>query len=239
MKTYILALALVAAASASPAFSADRDDRPRITLQETAERKVTPDLLRAQFSIQATAGSAAQAQAQVNAAMGDAIAQAKARNIRAETGSYHTWSEPHPEAKRLGSTQPPLWKAQQQLLLSSKDAAAVTEIAGKLQERGLLLQQLAYHVSPELRESLQEELTRDALGKLLRRAEAAAAAVGHKVSAWARFDLAGGMGHPPPMPMRAYAGRADMATTMAAPVAEPAEQVLSLSVSGEAILSAR
>lgn len=201
-----------------------------LSLSETAEREVTPDLLRARFAAEASADSPAKAQGQVNAALEKAVAKLKAAGLAVATGGYNTW-EDQPRGNDGKPTGPARWRANAQLTVSSKDSSKLLEAAGSLQQDGLLMQGLGFEVSRELRRSLEDELTKEALARLKIRAELAATALGQSFDGWQQVRVGSG-----PMPQPRMMQMAMSAKAMAAPVAEPGSQTISLSVDGDARL---
>lgn len=215
------------------------DDATVVNLNETAERDVTPDTMRARLMAQASHESAATAQASVNAAMAKALARAKALGLEVETGGYNTYQESaaRPASLPPGAKPPaPVWRAQQSLILTSTDDAKLLEAVGALQTEGLLLQELGYTVSRAQGRALQDELFNEALQRLTQRAEKTAAALGMRFEGWARVGLNGGVVQRPVM-MKTMAMAAE--SRAAPPVAAAGEQTVSVNVDGEAILRRR
>jgi uncharacterized protein len=235
----LLALAACDNAKAQTVQRTLPDDATLLTLSESAEREVTPDTMRARLMAQATSESAATAQASVNTAMARALNRAKALGLEVETGSYNTYQEapPRPQNLPAGAKPPaPQWRAQQSLILTSKDDAKLLEATGALQAEGLALQELGYMLSREQQRGQQDDMFAEALQRLAARAEKAAVALGMRFEGWARVGLNGGMVQRPVM-MKAMgmAARADAAP----PVAAAGEQTVSVTVDGEAILRRR
>lgn len=202
-----------------------------LSLSETAEREVTPDLLRAEFTAEASADTAAKAQGQVNAALEKAVAKLKAAGLLVSTGGYNTW-EDQPRGNDGKPTGPARWRANAQLTVSSKDSTKLLETAGSLQQDGLLMQGLGFDVSRELRRSLEDELTKEALARLKIRAELAANALGQSFDGWRQVRVGSGPAPQQPRMMQ----MAMSAKAMAAPVAEPGSRTISLRVDGDARL---
>lgn len=215
------------------------DDATVVNLNESAERDVTPDTMRARLMAQASHESAATAQNSVNAAMAKALARAKALGLEVETGGYNTYQDAgaRPASLPPGVKPPaPVWRAQQSLILTATDDAKLLEAVGALQNEGLLLQELGYTVSRAQSRALQDELFNEALQRLTQRAEKAAAALGMRFEGWARVGLNGGVIQRPVM-MKTMGMAAE--SRAAPPVAAAGEQTVSVSVDGEAILRRR
>lgn len=235
----ILGLAVCDTAKAQTVQRTLPDDATVVNLNESAERDVTPDTMRARLMAQASSEAAATAQASVNAAMAKALARAKALGLEVETGGYNTYQEnpPRPASLPPGAKPPaPVWRAQQSLILTATDDAKLLEAAGALQNEGLLLQELGYTVSRAQSRALQDELFNEALQRLTARAEKAAQALGMRFEGWARVGLNGGVIQRPVM-MKSMAMAAE--SRAAPPVAAAGEQTISVSVDGEAILRRR
>lgn len=233
LEALALALFLLAhPANAQPVVSQPAEPRgTTLSLSETAEREVTPDLLRARLAAEASGDTAAKAQAQVNAALEKAVAKAKAAGLQVATGGYTTW-EDAPRGPNGQLTGPPRWRASAQFSITWKDSAKLLEAAGTLQQDGLLLQGLSFEVSRELRRSLEDDLTREAIARLKARAELGAAALGQAFAGWQQVRIGGGLQQPQPRMM----AMAMSAKAMAAPVAEPGSQTVSLTIEGDARL---
>lgn len=236
---FVLGLAACDNAKAQTVQRTLPDDATVVNLNESAERDVTPDTMRARLMAQASSESAATAQASVNAAMAKALARAKALGLEVETGGYNTYQEspPRPASLPPGAKPPaPIWRAQQSLILTATDDAKLLEAVGALQNEGLLLQELGYTVSRAQSRALQDELFNEALQRLTQRAEKAAAALGMRFEGWARVGLNGGVIQRPVM-MKTMGMAAE--SRAAPPVAAAGEQTISVSVDGEAILRRR
>lgn len=236
---FVLGLAACDNAKAQTVQRTLPDDATVVNLNESAERDVTPDTMRARLMAQASSESAATAQASVNAAMAKALARAKALGLEVETGGYNTYQEspPRPASLPPGAKPPaPIWRAQQSLILTATDDAKLLEAVGALQNEGLLLQELGYTVSRAQSRALQDELFNEALQRLTARAEKAGQALGMRFEGWARVGLNGGVIQRPVM-MKTMGMAAE--SRAAPPVAAAGEQTISVSVDGEAILRRR
>ena len=134
-----LFLALLVAWPAAGAFA--QAPLTRLYLQESASREVEQNVLVATVQAHAEATSPAQAQAAVNEAMAAAVERVRAEpEIRAATGGYSVYQ------RRDRDNRPVGWIAEQDLRLTSKDPAALLELAGSLQETGLNLIGLGWQV---------------------------------------------------------------------------------------------
>jgi predicted secreted protein len=171
------------------------------------------------------------AQADVNRAMMAAIEKAGAvAGVRAATAGYRVYQEHDRDGKPRG------WTAEQDLSLTSREAAPLLELAGVLQEDGLLLNGLAYQLSAEARRAIEDELALEAIATLRRRAEQVAASVEMQVETIATLRVGEVADEPPIRPMM----RASVAdASVAPPVALPDVETVSARVQAELILTPR
>lgn len=217
---------LVLAALAPLPLHAEKAGQTTLVLRESAEREVEQDTLVATLAARAQADSARAAQAAVNDAMSDAVEAARATSgVRAATGGYRV----HREHDRDG--QPRGWVAEQDLRLTSREAARLLELAGELQDAGLVLRGLAYTLGAEARRALRDELAVEAIEALRRRAEIIAETLAMRVEAIGTLRV-GGAGQPPPVrPM--FEARAAADAAMAPPTALPDLETVSVEVEAE------
>jgi predicted secreted protein len=192
-------------------------------LSQSAERRVMRDVLRIELRVEETGADARSVQAAINRRMAAALDRARqVQGIRVETGSYNVGEE-RPQ------NGPARWRGSQSIILTGKDADSALKLAGALQSDGLSTTSLGYEVSPETVRGAEEDLTADALGALDHRA---ASIAGLMHLAILRYrDLHVGNAETGDRPMPRF-------TTMAAaaPVAEPGETVIRVTVEGDLLL---
>lgn len=204
-----------------------QDASTRLILQESASREVEQNVLVAVLEAHGEAQSAGEAQAAVNQAMVAAVEQARAvAGVRPASGGYRVYQQ------RDRDGDPVAWIAEQDLLLTSEDSAALLQLVGSLQEKGLNLNGLNWHIDDATRRKVQDELTIEAIGTLRRRAQAIAASVGMQVGNIDTLRVGAVMEGPRPM----MAMRAEMAD-MPPPTALPDIETVSASVEAEITLS--
>lgn len=232
-------LAIAALMTVTP-FAAQADDGLNLPPEghtllnlSASERMTLPqDLLIASLRIEAKSADTSKVQNDINTAMEKALAEAKkVKDVKVSTGSYHVY-EQHVDQRTK------VWHGQQTITLESKDSAAILKLSGEIQKMGFVMNGLNYTLSPEKAESVRDELMVKALEKLQKKAEMVAKALGKSAYELTDVNVDGGS---PVMPMyKAMAMRADMAggaeMAMAAPVAEPGETDVTLSVSARALL---
>jgi uncharacterized protein len=202
----------------------------RLYLQESASREVEQNVLVATVQAHAEAASPAEAQVDVNEAMAAAIERVRsAAEIRAATGSYSVYERRDQDNRPVG------WVADQDLRLTSKDPAALLELAGSLQEMGLNLIGLGWQVDDDTRRKVQDELTIQAIATLRQRAQAIAESVDMQVANIDTLRVGAAMEGPRPM----MAMRADTMAEAAPPTALPDLETIQSHVEAEITLIPR
>jgi predicted secreted protein len=192
-------------------------------LSQTGERKVVHDLLRVELRVEQTGADPLALQAAVNRRMAAALDRARqVEGVAAKTG-YYAVNEEQPQH---GPTQ---WRATQSVILTGRAADAVLKLAGVLQSDGLLVSSMAYEVSPETVRGAEEDLTNEALADLAERAAVIAGRV--HLSVLRYRDLRVGNAETDGLPIARFA-----ATAMAAPVAQPGEATIRVTVSADILL---
>jgi uncharacterized protein len=195
-----------------------------LRFSENATIAVHPDELVAQLHAEATAPSAQQAQARVNAMIADAAAAAaphRAQGLQDSTGFYRVWhvTEPHDQ-----------WQATQSLQLRGSDGASLLALVGALQAKGLATDSIGWQLSDPLVTRTRDAAIRQALAALRGKAEAAATVLGlhfdHFQSVSVEPENPG-----PPMP------RAMAMAAAAAPTVLSEDIQVSATVQAEALLA--
>src|SRR5271155_1733226 len=209
-----------------PAMAQASEPQPTVLhLTQTAERKVVRDFLRIELRVEETGADPAALQSAINRRMVSALDRARqAQGVAVETGTY-TVNEEQPQ------NRPSRWRASQSLILTGKAADAVLKLGGTLQSDGLLMSSLGYEVSPETVRGAEEDLTAEALAGLAQRAASIADRM--HLSVLRYRDVRVGNAETSAWPMPRFAAMA-----MAAPVAEPGQAEIRLTVSAELLLGA-
>ncbi len=196
-------------------------------LSQTAERNVLRDLLRINLRVEETGADPLTIQSAINRRMAAALDRAhQVQGVRVETGSYGVGEE-QPQSG------PSRWRGTQALILTSTDADAALKLAGGLQSDGLLMSSIAYEASPETVRGAEEDLTGEALAALDRRAGSIADRMHLAVLRYR--DLRVGNAETGGRPAPRFAA---MAAT-AAPVAEPGEATIRVTIEAELLLGPR
>lgn len=204
-----------------------------VTLTVTERIRVGQDTLSADLRIEADDRDAAAVQNRINQAMTEALALTRGVNaVDVSTGYYGVYQyNRNPSGNRADE----VWRGSQSLNLRGQDAAALLQLAGRLQALGFVMNQLSYSLSTERADEVRDSLMEAALGRARQKAERAAAALGKTSVDLATVDIdTQSDGYSPPIMMRAMA--ADASMEMAAPSAEPGETEVTLTVRVQAVV---
>lgn len=153
-----------------------------LTLAASGQATVPPDEMVASLTVQESAAQAAAAAAAVNAAMRQALAAARAvAGVTAATADYNE------QATTDDNGRPTGFQASQTLNLSmpapaGSPPAAFTDLVGRLQQTGLLLNQLDGDLSDAGQAAAQQAAITDAIHQLQATAARVAAALGDRVT---------------------------------------------------------
>jgi predicted secreted protein len=149
-----------------------------LELSVTASASLPPDALAARLTAQASAATAATAQAGLNRIVADALHDAQAvKGVTVTTSGYDV-SPVYPQRTT--------WEARQSLNLSiqaAPDKAAsrpMLALLGHLQGRGLMLESLNGMLSPKAERQAEQEAISKAVARLKEQAETVAAALGDR-----------------------------------------------------------
>jgi predicted secreted protein len=199
-----------------------------LRLSETAHIAVHPDEIAASLRFEANAGTAAEAQTRVNAAIGKAIAQAREiQGIVINTGFYNVWQMTQP------TTQ---WRASQSFELKGGDGAAMLQLIATLQSQGLSVERLGWRLTPKTAREARSAATKIALGALKTRAEEAAGILGLRFVSFREIRLDGTRPNAQPLPMFARAAPAAMTAAAPPPQAIAEDIDVEASVDADAVL---
>ncbi|WP_275100184.1 SIMPL domain-containing protein [Sedimenticola hydrogenitrophicus] len=181
----------------------------RINLTVSAAEEVDNDTLSATLFVQHEGSDPAELGARVNRTMRQAVETAKQQpGIKVQTLDYQT--SPVYRSNTLSG-----WRVRQSLRLEGRDAAAISELMGKLQP-SLGIGGISYGISPQRREQIEERLIRQALQRFRTRAELISQEMGHNRYRLVQMNISQDGGAPRPYPMQAMALRAETAPTLEA-----------------------
>jgi predicted secreted protein len=234
MRALPLVVAVVAALALAPSLPARADDATTaITFTETAERELRHDRLRIHLRVEQTGTDIGPVQAEVNRRMAAALDRARAvPGLAIETGSYWVHRD------EAGSTRPARWRASQTLTLAGSDTAALLQLAGQLQQEGLLLSGMGWELSREARRAVEDALTGEAIARLRARGETLATAMEARVLRFARIAVGNAGGHRPPMPGLRSAAMGDSLRRDVPVAGEPGTETVQVSIEAELLIRA-
>lgn len=224
MRTRIaLAAAMLLAALAAHAQAPAKPAGTLIDFRIDVQRSVPNDLGRAIAYAEVSGADAADVARRVNAAIAGGLATAKAQaGVTVKTGNSQTW----PIYAKGGRTIEG-WRMRSELVLESRDAAALSTLLGKLQAQ-LAVSQLGFVPAPETRRAAEDEAALEAIAGFQSKAARYAAAL-KKPYRIRSMNIGGGNHVPQPM----FRG-AMMAAADAAPMpVEAGESNVSVSINGQ------
>ena len=236
----VLTLILPNTASAQNNFDLTdlRDGETLLNISATETKQVPQDLLVATLQYTAEGLDKRALQNEVNVNIKKALDEIKKeKNLKVSTQSYRIYQFTLPSTlPNMTQEDRRRWRAQQSIIVKSKDAEMLLDLVGKIQDMKLDLTSLNYTLSPELFEEVTNELVTDALVKLQARAEQAAKTLGKNNVSFVEVNV-NGNGYARPQYARGMVMESmAMSKDMAAPSAEPGESDVSLTVNPRALL---
>lgn len=196
-----------------------------IELSAEASRPAANDLIQARVYAEANAGNPAEVARQVNRDISEALQTIKAKNgVSVKSGNQHTYPV-YGNNRRIES-----WRMRAELLLESKDSAAIAELLARLQQMKLALANVSQMPAPATRQAVEAEVTRDAIHAFQARATVIAETLG-KSYRIKRLSIQQS-GIAPPMPML-RAAKMEIAADLAPIPLEAGESQVSSTISGE------
>lgn len=234
-------LSLPAAANALPAAATLPEGQTILNIAATERTEIQQDLLIASLRIEKDGADAKAVQGEINALMTKALAAAKAvEAVKVSTGQYYVYrNDPNPlpyKDEKPAADLPVTWRGSQSLDLQSTSADALLKLAGELQDMGLAMGGLTYTLSPEKADAAKDALMEKALAKVTARAERAAKALGKGSMALIEINVDAADNIIQPYQMMRGMAMSGAAEKMAAPVAEPGQSEITLTVSARALL---
>ena len=196
-----------------------------IDLSAEASRPAANDQIRAAVYSEATGQSPAEVSRRVNQEVAEALKVIKSKSgVTVKSGQQSTYPIYGKEQKIDG------WRMRSELIVESKDLAAVSDLLGKLQQMKLAVGNVTQMPSAETRRQVEDETTRDAIRAFQARAAVVADQMGKK---WQikQMNIQQAGQYPQPM-MRAARGVAMMADAAPAPL-EAGESQLTTNIHGQ------
>ena len=196
-----------------------------VDLTAEASRPAANDMVRATVFAEASGNNPAELARRVNQDIAEGLKVIKAKpGITVKSGRQSTFPV-YGQNQKIDS-----WRIHSELILESRDVAAVSELLGQLQQMRLAVSGVNQLPTPETRRKVEDEATRDAIAAFRQRAAVVAEVLGKPyVICHLSVQQSGQM---PPMPML-RASRA-MAAEAAAPIPlEAGESLVTTTVSGQ------
>ena len=194
-----------------------------IDLAAEASRPAVNDMVLATVYAEANGANPADLAKRVNQEIAEALKVIKSKPAISVKSGQQSSFPIYNQARKIEG-----WRMHAELILESKDLAAVSEIIGRLQQMKLGVSQVSQQPSPTTRKQVEEESTRDAIRAFQSRAEVIAGVFGKPYHIkQLSIQQAGGM---TPMPML-RGGRMAMAAEPA-PI-EAGESLISTTVTGQ------
>ena len=197
-----------------------------VDLTAEASRPAANDMVRATVFAEASGSNPAELARRVNQDIAEGLKVIKARpGVSVKSGRQSTFPV-YSQNQKIES-----WRIRSELILESRDAAAVSELLGQLQQMRLAISDVSQLPTPETRRKVEDEATREAIAAFRQRAEVVAEVLGKPYKI--RHLSIQQSGQMPPMPMlRASRAMAAEAATPPVPM-EAGESLVTTTVSGQ------
>lgn len=196
-----------------------------VDLTAEASRPAANDMVRATVFAEASGNNPADLARRVNQDIAEGLKVIKSKpGIAVKSGRQSTFPV-YGQGQKIDG-----WRMHSELVLESRDAAAVSELLGQLQQMRLAVSGVSQLPTPETRRKVEDEATREAIGAFRQRAAVVAEVFGKPYTI--RHLSIQQSGQMPPMPML-RASRAAMAADAAPPPLEAGESLLTTNVSGQ------
>jgi predicted secreted protein len=223
----IAALTTLALLAALPAAAQTPPPKPagtQIDFRVDVQRSVANDLGRATAFAELTGADAADVARRVNAAIAGGLATAKAQpGVTVKTGTSHTYPVYSKGGRSIES-----WRMRSEMVLESRDAAALSALLGKLQSSQLAVSQVGFVPAPETRRAGEDDAALEAIAAFQAKAARYAAAL-KKTYKIRSMNIGSGYNAPQPL----FRG-AMMAAADAAPMpAEAGESTVTVNLNGQ------
>ena len=197
-----------------------------VDLTAEASRPAANDMVRATVFAEAGGNDPAELARRVNQDIAAGLRIIKGKpGVSVKSGRQSTFPV-HGQNQRIES-----WRVHSELVLESRDAAAVSELLGRLQQMRLAVGSVAQLPTPETRRKVEDEATRDAIAAFRQRAAVVAEVLGKPYRI--RHLSIQQSGQMPPVPiLRASRGMAADAPPPPMPL-EAGESLVTTIVSGQ------
>ena len=196
-----------------------------VDLTAEASRPAANDMVRATVFAEASGTNTGELARRVNQDVAEGLKVIKARpGVSVKSGRQSTFPV-YGQNQKIES-----WRIRSELILESRDTAAVSELLGQLQQMRLAISDVSQTPTPETRRKVEDEATREAIAAFRQRAAVVAEVLGKPYKI--RHLSIHQSGQMPPMPML-RASRGAMVAEAAAPPLEAGESLVTTNVSGQ------
>lgn len=223
-RAWLLPLLLIAL----PVLATDLPARPSGTLIDfrvDVQHSVPNDLGRASAYVELTGSDPTEVARKVKSVIAEGLATAKAQpGITVKSGGTHSWPVYGKGGRTIES-----WRMRSELLLESRDPAALSTAVGKLQGGTLAIGNINFSPAPETRRKAEDDATLEAIEAFKTKAERIAGSM-KKPYRIRQMSVNGSGNFPQPHPM----ARTTMMAAEAAPMpVEAGESNVTVNVSGQ------
>lgn len=196
-----------------------------IDFRVEVQKSVPNDLGRATAFAEMAGADAAELARKIKAAIADGLATAKTfPGVTVKSGNTHTYPVYGKNSRSIDS-----WRMRAEIILESRDSAALSAAAGKLQGT-LAISNLSFSPAPETRRQAEDDATLDAIDAFTAKAARIAAAL-KKPYRIRQISVNGSNHSPQPYPM--VRGAMLMAAADAPMPSEAGESNVTVNVSGQ------
>ena len=212
-----------------------KDDGTYLNLSAVEMKQVEPDLLIASLRYEDESESAKEVQDKINQTMKKALTVAdKKEKIDVSTEQYSVYKIYKPN--KQGTNEKEMWKGSQAIVIKSKSTDDVLTLSGKLQEMGLVMNDLYYEVSSEQIKEARTSMIENAINKLLSQAKKTADIIGAKEVKIKNINIDGNNNYPTPYPKLMRGAATNMLEGAGDPVSSPGKTDITLTVSATILL---
>lgn len=197
----------------------------RVHLSASASKDVENDTMTARLFTQEEGNNTQALANRVNETIRRAVTESKnVSGVKVKTDAYST-SPIYHKSSITG------WRVRQSISLESQDMAALSDLLGRLQST-IKLEGIGFSVSREKRQSVEDELIKEALAKFRQRADLIAGEMSHQQHRLVDLNVNTSLPRQPYMARGIRMEAMAMSADVAAPAVEAGEATLSVSVSG-------
>ena len=198
-----------------------------VDLTAEASRPAANDMVRATVFAEASGSNPGELARRVNQDISEGLKFIKARpGVSVKSGRQSTFPV-YSQNQKIES-----WRVRSELILESRDAAAVSDLLGQLQQMRLAVGDVSQLPTPETRRKVEDEATREAIAAFRQRAAVVAEVLGKPYKIRHLSIQQSGQMPPMPMPRASRGMAAGMAAAPPVPM-EAGESLLTANVSGQ------